>query len=148
MTAFSVLSPYLSQDQQEKVKYTLQNCHIACSLPFSPSPASLRPKAFFFLQYVAFPLPCLPWSQQNISDISNLRYADDATLMGFPAGSSGKESTCQCRRHKRHRFSSWAGKIPWKKAWQLTPISLPGESQWTEEPGRPQSMGLQNVGRD
>ena len=28
--------------------------------------------------------------------------------MGFPCGPSGKESTCQCRRHKRCRFQPWA----------------------------------------
>ena len=42
----------------------------------------------------------------------------------------------------------WAGKIPWRKAWQLTPVSLPGESPWTEEPGRLQSMGSQRVRHD
>ena len=40
---------------------------------------------------------------------------------------SGKESTCQCRRHKRHRFSPWVGKIPWRSEWQPTPGFLPGE---------------------
>ena len=29
----------------------------------------------------------------------------------------------------------WVGKIPWKKAGRPTPIFLPGESSWTEEPG-------------
>jgi len=29
----------------------------------------------------------------------------------------------------------WVGKIPWRRAWQPTPIFLPGESPWTEEPG-------------
>ena len=28
----------------------------------------------------------------------------------------------------RHRFSPWVGKIPWRKAWQLIPVFLPGES--------------------
>ena len=48
--------------------------------------------------------------------------------MGFPGGTSGKEPTCQCRRHKRHRFDPWVGKIPWRRAWQPTPVFLPGES--------------------
>ena len=26
-------------------------------------------------------------------------------------------------------------KIPWGRAWQPTPVFLPGESPWTEEPG-------------
>ena len=51
----------------------------------------------------------------------------DITL-GFPAGTSGKEPTCQCRRHKRHRFDPWIGKIPWRRAWQPTPVFWPGES--------------------
>jgi len=25
-------------------------------------------------------------------------------------------------------FDSWVGKIPWRREWQPTPISLPGES--------------------
>ena len=45
------------------------------------------------------------------------------------SSSSGKESACQCRRHKRCGFSPWVGKIPWWRAWQLTPVFLPGESQ-------------------
>ena len=28
---------------------------------------------------------------------------------------------------KRHWFKSWTGKIPWKRAWQPTPVFLPGE---------------------
>ena len=61
--------------------------------------------------------------------------------MGLPI--VGKEHTCQCRRPG---FDPWVGKIPWRRAWQPTPVSLPGESPWTEEPGRPQSMGLQRAG--
>ena len=28
----------------------------------------------------------------------------------------------------RERFNPWVGKIPWRRAWQPTPIFLPGES--------------------
>ena len=45
----------------------------------------------------------------------------------FQDGAIGKEPTCQCRRHKRHRFNPWVGKIPWRKSWQPTPVFLPGE---------------------
>ena len=34
----------------------------------------------------------------------------------------------------------------WRRAWQSTPVSLPGESPWTEESGRLPSMGSQRVG--
>ena len=40
---------------------------------------------------------------------------------------------------------SWVGKIPWRRARQLTPVFLPGESPWTEEPGGLQPMGSQRV---
>ena len=32
------------------------------------------------------------------------------------------------REVKRHRFDPWVKKVPWKRAWQLTPVFLPGES--------------------
>ena len=41
---------------------------------------------------------------------------------------SGKDSTCQCRRHRRLVFDSWVKKIPWWRAWQPTPVFLLGES--------------------
>ena len=48
---------------------------------------------------------------------------------GFSGGASGKEPTCQSRRHTRCGFSPWIGKIPWRRAWQSTPVFMPGESQ-------------------
>ena len=56
-------------------------------------------------------------------------------------GTNGKEPACQFRRFKRCRLYPWIGKIPWRRKWQLTPVFLPGESPWTEEPGRKQSVG-------
>ena len=35
-----------------------------------------------------------------------------------------KKSTCQCRRLRRCRFDPWVGKIPWRRAWQPTPVFL------------------------
>ena len=65
-------------------------------------------------------------------------------LLGFSGGTSGKEPTCQCRRHKGCGFDPWVGKIPWRRTWQPTPVFLPGESPWTEEPDGLQSMGSQS----
>ena len=45
----------------------------------------------------------------------------------------------------RPGFDSWVGKIRWRRAWQPTPIFLPGESPWTEEPHRLQSMGSKEL---
>ena len=44
---------------------------------------------------------------------------------GFPGGSAGKEEIW---------VDPWVGKIPWRRAWQPTPVFLPGESPRTEEP--------------
>ena len=46
---------------------------------------------------------------------------------GFPDGTS-KELTCQSRGHKTCEFNPWVRKIPWRRARQLTPVFLPGES--------------------
>ena len=48
----------------------------------------------------------------------------------------------------RPGFDSWVGKIPWRRAWQPTPVFLPAESLGTEEPGRLQSLGSQRVRYD
>ena len=47
--------------------------------------------------------------------------------LGFPGGLSCKEPTCQCRRHKRHKFDPWVRKISWRRARQPTPVFLSGE---------------------
>ena len=33
-----------------------------------------------------------------------------------------------CLQFGRPGFNSWVGKIPWRRAWQPTPVLLPGES--------------------
>ena len=55
----------------------------------------------------------------------NTNVSSSGILWGFPGGSDGKESTCQCRRP---RFDRWIAKIPWRREWQPTPVFLPGES--------------------
>ena len=45
----------------------------------------------------------------------------------FPGGASDKEPTCQCRKRKRPKFDPWVGEILWRRAWQPTPIFVPGE---------------------
>ena len=62
----------------------------------------------------------------------------------FPGGASGKEVACQCWRLRRHWLDPWVRKIPWRRARKPTPVFLPGESPWTEEPGGLQSMGSQS----
>ena len=66
----------------------------------------------------------------------------------FTGGASGKEPACQQRRLKRCGFNPWIEKISWRRAWQPTPVFLPGESPWTEEPGGLQSIVLERAGHD
>ena len=40
---------------------------------------------------------------------------------------SGKEPACQSRRCKRCRLDPWVRKVPWRRAWQPTPVFLLGE---------------------
>ena len=69
-------------------------------------------------------------------------------LLGFPGGASSKEPACQCRRHKRHGFSPWVGKIPWRRTWQPTPVFLPGESHEQKSLMGYKSKGSQRVRHD
>ena len=64
--------------------------------------------------------------------------------MGFPVAQTIKNPPA------RERLGSepWVGKIPWGRAWQPTPVFLPGESPWTEEPGGLQFFESQRVGHD
>ena len=48
----------------------------------------------------------------------------------------------------RDTGSSRVGKIPWRRTWQPTAGFLPGESPWTEEPGRLTSTGSHRVRHD
>ena len=61
------------------------------------------------------------------SGVSPMLWDTVVRLWGFPGGSSGKESTCPCRRLRRSGFNSWVGKILRRRNWQPTPVFLPGE---------------------
>ena len=63
------------------------------------------------------------------------------TIKGLPGGSSGKEPTCQCRRHTSQENPLEEGMVTHSSvlAWRI-----PG----TGEPGRLPSMGLHRVGHN
>ena len=51
-----------------------------------------------------------------------------ASSLGLPRQCRGKESACQCRRHKRQRFNTWIfRKILWSQKWQLLQYSCLGD---------------------
>ena len=50
---------------------------------------------------------------------------------GFPGGVSGEELACQRRRHKRHRFTPWVGKIPLEEEMTTHSSILAWRISWT-----------------
>ena len=65
-------------------------------------------------------------------------------MMGFPGGSDGKESTCNVGDLGS---IPGLGRSPGGEHGNPLQYSS-GESPWTEEPGRLQSMGLHRVGHN
>ena len=61
---------------------------------------------------------------------------------------NGKESTCQCRRLKRHRFSPRVGKILWSRKWQSSPVFLPGKFHGQRSLAGYNPWGSQKIGHD
>ena len=78
-----------------------------------------------------------PWSEeQNGYKIKEPESERTSPHFGFPGGTSGKESACQCRRR---RVDPWVRKIPWRR--NGNPLQYP----WTQEPGGLQPTGLQRI---
>ena len=70
---------------------------------------------------------------------------DDTCIHGdFPGGSDGKEYACNAGDLG---LIPGLGRSP-GGGHGYPPVFLPGESPWTEEPGRLQSMGSQRVRHD
>ena len=78
----------------------------------------------------------IPWTEEpgevqsmgsQESDMTEQLNHHHRDLFGLPRWCSSKDPVCQCRRHRRGRFDPWAGKISIKKAWQPTPVFLPGK---------------------
>ena len=53
--------------------------------------------------------------------LGSVRASQVALVVKNPLGNAS--------RCKKHKFDPWVGTIPWRRAWQPTPVSLPGESQ-------------------
>ena len=72
---------------------------------------------------MAEPLLCPP---ETITTLLT-SYTPIPQYKGFPGGTNGKEPACQCRRHRDMGSIPWVGKIPWRKAWEPTPVFLAGK---------------------
>ena len=74
--------------------------------------------------------------------ISKFKSQVDSLLSGLPWWLRQERIRLQSGRPG---FDPWVAKIPWRRAWQPTPVFLPRESPWTEVPDGLQSMGSQRV---
>ena len=64
----------------------------------------------------------------SLTDVGLVKYCWRCPIIGSPGGSVLKNlpvRACQCRRHG---FDPCVGKTPCRRAWQPTPVFLPGES--------------------
>ena len=85
-----------------------------------------------------------PWVHMSSPSRSPLPPSSPPTVLfiqevGFPGGSEGQESACISGDLG---LIPGLGGFPGGKKWQPTPLFLPGESPWTEEPSGPQSLGV------
>ena len=66
--------------------------------------------------------------QSTIEPMTAITFLLGAGLrLGIPGDASG--TSLPMWGYKRRSFHPWASKIFWKRAWQPTPVFLPGESQ-------------------
>ena len=94
---------------------------------------------------------CPTWSFQSYIAcelIRNVNYQALPWIWGFPAGSSGKVSSCQCRSLRRRRVNLWVDTIPWKRKWQPIPVFLPGKSHGQRGLAGYSPWDCQRVGHD
>ena len=85
----------------------------------------------WFLQFLDLYSPntaAFKYIKQIVTEIKGETDNNTITVGYFvlPWQLSGKESVCQRRRHRGLRFDPWVRKIPWRRAWQPTPVFLPG----------------------
>ena len=90
------------------------------------------------IKLIRFSQSNFEWSKEMLSEV-NEKLNNQAHFIyisiqpthikkGFPSALRSEESTSQCSRYNRHQFDPWVRKIPWRRAWQPTPVFLPGES--------------------
>ena len=53
---------------------------------------------------------------------------ETVNLILVVGGATGKEHACQCRRGDIRDVGSTPGLILWRRAWQPTPVLVPGEA--------------------
>ena len=68
-----------------------------------------------------------------------------AMVYGLPRWLSCKGSACQCTKRK---LDPWVAKIPWRRKWQPTPVSLPGKLHGQSSLAGYSPWGCKRAGHD
>ena len=55
--------------------------------------------------------------------------------IGYPLQYSWASLVARLVKNPSAMWETWVWKIPWMRAWKHTPVFLPAESAWTDEPG-------------
>ena len=69
-------------------------------------------------------------------------------VLGLPGGSVVKNPSAKAGDIGSESLIPGLGRSSREGKWQPTPVFLPGEAPWTEEPGGLWSMGSQRAGLD
>jgi len=102
-----------SSDLSLELSPHVSHCTLSTDASQVPRNECLKSKPIFFTPFLTFICPG-KWPYYSAS--------------WAPRWFSGKESTCQCRRRKRHGSNPWIGKIPWRRKWQPTLVFFHGRS--------------------
>ena len=119
------------------IPFNLESIYL--SQPFLPNSCHYH---FLYRLITIFPLALLFSQQPQIMDhvhspslTSQCIQNEDLNSLGFPDGASGKEPTCQCRRHKRRgkplKYSG-LGNLMDRGAWQATVHGVTKELDMTQ----------------
>ena len=120
----------------------LQSCPALCDLMncSQPPPLSMGFSRQEYWSGLPFPSPTLHiplgnpmvyWPSLGLGHLLNTGecfYPHPPLHTGLSRQLIGKESTCQCWRHRSLGFNPWIGKIPCRRKWHPTPGFLPGKS--------------------
>ena len=89
-------------------------------------------------------------SARNAGDPSSIPGSGSSSGegIGYPLQYSWASLVAQTVKNPPATRETWAGEIPWRRAWQATPVFLPREFPWIEGPSGLQSMGSQRAGHN
>ena len=92
--------------------------------------------SLFFHSFVTFQVCNFPLCFVCLAPVPSLSPPFQMKVLDFPGGAIDKESTCQCKTHKRCGFDPWVWKNPLEEGMATHSSILAWRIPWTEAPGR------------